>query len=48
MKTGRIVAIVAAVLLLVLAGGLVALAHAPMMPPVQKMEQAIPDDHIPR
>jgi hypothetical protein len=48
MKTGKIVGLILAVLLLVIVGGLVWLSHAPMMPPVQKMEQAIPDDHIPR
>jgi len=48
MKTRRTIVILLAVLLLVLLGGLVGLAHAPMMPSTQKVEQAIPDDRIPR
>ncbi|HEU0118746.1 MAG TPA: hypothetical protein VFR09_08955 [Alphaproteobacteria bacterium] len=47
MKAGYILGFLVFVLLLA-GGGLVALARAPMMPPVQKVEQVIPDDHIPR
>jgi hypothetical protein len=47
MKTGKIVMLIGIFGLAVIAGGLVWLAQAPIMPPVQKMEQAIPDDHIP-
>lgn len=48
MKTERIVVLILIILLVVGAGGLVWLSHSTMMPPTQKVEQAIPDDHIPR
>ncbi len=48
MKTERVVVLFLAILLLVVAGGLVWLSHSSMMPPTQKVEQAIPDDRIPR
>ena len=33
--------------LMVLVAGILWLATAPAMPPVQKIEQVLPDDHIP-
>jgi hypothetical protein len=48
MKTERIVVLVLVLLLVIVAGGLVWLSHSSMMPPTQKVEQTIPDDHIPR
>jgi hypothetical protein len=48
MKTERVVMLFLVLLLIVIAGGLVWLSHSSMMPPTQKVEQAIPDDRIPR
>lgn len=48
MKTERIVAMFLVILVIIVAGGLVWLSHSSMMPPTQKVEQAIPDDRIPR
>lgn len=48
MKLERIVLLVLAILVALGAGGLIGLSRASLMPPVQKVEQAIPDDHIPR
>ena len=47
MKTRESIAVVLVFLLVVLAGGALWLANARMMPPVQKVEQLIPDDRIP-
>jgi hypothetical protein len=36
------------IILVLLAGGFLWLANSNMMPPTHAVEQAIPDDHIPR
>jgi hypothetical protein len=46
-KAKSIACIGLVVLVLVLAAGLVFLANAHVTPPTQKVEQSIPDDHIP-
>jgi len=48
MRNDRIIAILVGIFLFVFVGGMIWLASTPMMPAPQKMEQAIPDDHIPR
>jgi phage shock protein PspC (stress-responsive transcriptional regulator) len=47
MKTEKIVTIVFLAFFMVAVGALVWLAQAPIMPPMQKVEQAIADDRIP-
>lgn len=42
-----LVAVIAGVLLLIIAGGALWLSNAHIMPPTQKMELAVPDERIP-
>ena len=48
MKSGKIALIIIILVLLGVAGGLVWLSKAPLMPPIEQTEQVIPDDRIPR
>jgi hypothetical protein len=50
MKSNRMAIIGLAVLIVILLVGVAILwlANAPIMPPVKAVNQAIPDDHIPR
>ena len=48
MRQQKLTLIIMTALAVVAVGVIVWLASAPAMPPVQKMEQAIPDDRIPR
>jgi hypothetical protein len=43
-----LIAVVAGILLLIIAGGALWLSNAHIMPPTQKTELAIPDERIPR
>lgn len=46
-NTNSLIAVVAGVLLLLVAGGALWLSNAHIMPPIQKTELAIPDERIP-
>ena len=46
-RPNSLVAVIAGLLLLVIAGGALWLSHARVMPPAQKVEMTIPDERIP-
>ena len=48
MNSQSLIAVVAGVLLLIVAGGALWLSNANIMPPQQKTELAVPDERIPR
>ena len=47
MNSQSLVAVVTGVLLLIMAGGVLWLSNAHVMPPTQKIELTIPDERIP-
>jgi hypothetical protein len=46
-KSQSLVAVIAGILLLIVAGGVLWLSNAHVMPTTQKTEMAIPDERIP-
>ena len=47
-KKMRVTIAVVAFVVILIVGGLFVLAQAPVSPPVQKVDQVVPDDQIPR